>query len=374
MVSSSFTYTKSSQLEVKNIVVFIRALISGGAEKQSLFVARALQERYNVFLVVLKGDVIEPKHADYIGKEQIRIVRLRGSLVSRIFKLYDFFREQEIDIVFSFLASDNFWGAIVGKIAGVQFRVGGIRNSVIKKSKFISNKLLHFTFQNYLIFNNHSGFREFTTKKGFDASRCFVLENCFHPVKLPFKRQDRDIITLLLVARFVPQKGIECLINAVECLVNSNPNGRLNIKVKLIGYGKLESHLRELIRVKNLDQYFAMLINPMNIEKHYFDSDIYVCSSHYEGLSNTILEAMGASLPIIATNVGDNSKLVDHGKNGYLYNVGDSKTLAKHILNLVNSKEKRISFGLYSHRILTENYTFDVFQNKYFKFIDELVD
>src|SRR6185503_14177555 len=56
-------------------------------------------------------------------------------------------------------------------------------------------------------------------------------------------------------------------------------------------------------------------------------SDVYVNSSLFEGMSNTILEAMAASRPVVATRVGGNPELVRDGMTGYLVPPGDETAL-----------------------------------------------
>ena len=139
-----------------------------------------------------------------------------------------------------------------------------------------------------------------------------------------------------------------------------------------MGYGLLEKAIRKSIKDRKLEKYIKLVIKPDNLEQLYKDSDVYVCTSLTEGLSNTILEAMGASLPVIATNVGDNSRLVVPEKNGFLFDCNDYKKQAEHILTLLNSKNKRIAFGLSSYNLLKNNYTLKIFRQKYFQFIDNL--
>jgi sugar transferase (PEP-CTERM/EpsH1 system associated) len=64
-------------------------------------------------------------------------------------------------------------------------------------------------------------------------------------------------------------------------------------------------------------------------------ADVYVNSSRFEGMSNTILEAMASRKPVVATAVGGNPELVSHGVTGYLVSPGDDETLAERILQLL---------------------------------------
>ena len=85
--------------------------------------------------------------------------------------------------------------------------------------------------------------------------------------------------------------------------------------------------------------------NPSNLDEYLSKSDIYLSTSLFEGLSNSIMEAMAYSLPIIATDVGDNNYLVQDGYNGFVTNVKDVDEIAKKLLSLVIDKEKRLKMG-----------------------------
>jgi glycosyltransferase involved in cell wall biosynthesis len=70
-------------------------------------------------------------------------------------------------------------------------------------------------------------------------------------------------------------------------------------------------------------------------------SDFFVLPSKLEGMSNAILEAMAAGLPVVANRVGGNVELVRHNKTGFLCMQGDSSTLANAILKLIRDAELR---------------------------------
>ena len=76
--------------------------------------------------------------------------------------------------------------------------------------------------------------------------------------------------------------------------------------------------------------------------------DIYVCSSVKEGLSYTIIEAMRAGLPIVATNVGGNGELIQDGETGLLCDSKNPEMLAERIKELIDSAELRKKLGQYA--------------------------
>ncbi|MCG2690836.1 glycosyltransferase, partial [Candidatus Parcubacteria bacterium] len=73
--------------------------------------------------------------------------------------------------------------------------------------------------------------------------------------------------------------------------------------------------------------------------------DIYACPSVKEGLSYTIMEAMQAGLPIIATNAGGNPELIKDGKTGLLTEIKNPQILAEKIMRLINNSDLSQSLG-----------------------------
>lgn len=86
------------------------------------------------------------------------------------------------------------------------------------------------------------------------------------------------------------------------------------------------------------------------------ESSIFVLSTRYEGLPLSIIEAMSKGLPIIATDVGGVSELVQHGNNGFLFEVGDVSALTKFISLLSTDAVLRRKMGNASQRIYEEKF------------------
>ena len=81
---------------------------------------------------------------------------------------------------------------------------------------------------------------------------------------------------------------------------------------------------------------------------------------------------MNANLPVVATNVGDNSYLVKDGVNGFLAEKGDVDALAQHLETLIMNKDMRQQFGKRSKEILYDNYSLNIFRDSYIQTIKEL--
>lgn len=354
----------------KKIVIFIRTLKSGGAEKQSILLAKALKDKYETYLVVLYGSDVDKKNINYIKKEKINVVFLKGDIIKRIYRFIIFLKEKKIDIIFAFLASNNFYGVIAGRISHVRYIIGGIRNSKIFFFKFLIQRFLHNNVFQFTIFNNLYGKEELSVK-GFDRNKIVVIPNCFELSTPPIKRLTKKGLKIISVGRFVEQKDYLTSIKAIRFLID-NYNSNYKISYSIIGYGKLEEQIRFWIKESDISEIVNLVINPDDTYEYYKNSDIFLMTSIFEGLPNSIMEAMSYSLPIVATDVGDINQLVKDGVNGYLTKIGDYKEIADKLNILIQSYKKRIVFGEKSYQILKKNYSFEIFQKRYIEFIETL--
>jgi len=84
-------------------------------------------------------------------------------------------------------------------------------------------------------------------------------------------------------------------------------------------------------------------------------SDIFLNTSHWEGLSIAMLEAMAAGLPVVATRVGDAEKLLNHGK-GILVDVSDTGTIAEELKYLLTNIDDRLIIGQNAKEFVEEHY------------------
>ena len=92
--------------------------------------------------------------------------------------------------------------------------------------------------------------------------------------------------------------------------------------------------------------------------------DVFILTSFSEGLSNSIMEAMAAGLPVVATNVGGNPELVIHNETGFLFPSQDASILAQQIIELANNPEKRHKMGLAGRKRMEDFFTLEkIIQN-----------
>ncbi len=159
-------------------------------------------------------------------------------------------------------------------------------------------------------------------------------------------------ILITMVARFVPQKDYETLLQAIRCLQKGD------FKVAFVGGGEREVVVRAKARELNLDNVI-FLGERRDVPQILTASDIFVLASNWEGLPRSIIEAMMAGLPVVATKVGGVPELVEDGITGFLVPPKDPEALAQALQKLIDDPELRKRMGQASREKALREFTLD---------------
>lgn len=352
---------------MENIAIFVSTLGSGGAEKQAALLAQVLSKHYNIHFVALYGD---SETSDYVmnilSKTNVQIYPLVGSLIAKYRQYAKILKDNNVFCAFNYLTQCDFGGAIIEKYSGVTKIYNGIRNSKLEGYKNVLEWISHNFIATGTIFNCYSGEEAFR-KKRFRKSKCITIPNCFPDVAEPREKSLNSKPRIITVGRFHPQKDYETAIKAISILKNDCKNFVFDI----CGYGFLEEQIRLWVKKYDVEDVVEFHIHPNNIPELLKKADIYISTSLFEGTSNSIMEAMNWSLPVVATNVGDNNKLVKEGINGYLTSVGDAQVLADRLKLLIRDKDLSAEVGAKSNEHLRKNYSMEVFEKRYLELINE---
>ncbi len=148
-----------------------------------------------------------------------------------------------------------------------------------------------------------------------------------------------DLFVLGAVARFDPVKRLDTLIDALQAL------DRPRTALLLVGGGPEADRLRRLVAAARLDgrvSFPGWVEDPARV---YPALDLYVSTSRKEGLPYAVLEAMGAGLAVVASDVPGHRDVVRHGETGLLVPPGDARALAAAIGALIDDPARRRGMG-----------------------------
>ncbi len=166
----------------------------------------------------------------------------------------------------------------------------------------------------------------------------------------------KDDIVILFVGRVASEKNIEFLINNHSDLVKKNKN----CKLLIVGDGPDLENYKKMVHKKSLDNnvIFTGKVPWKDVPLYYNLSDIFVTASHTETQGLTVIEAMAASLPVVALDDDSFRNVVINELTGYLFK--DKKEYLNYMYKLIENKNLRIKMGNQG-RINSEPYS-----SKYF--------
>ncbi len=360
------------EILLPKIYILTNTLYQGGAEKQSVILAKALKNNYVTTLIVYYGNNYDERLLKEIVQNDIKPLFLKGNHISKLWYLYKMFKKNKNAVVFSYLATANTINAIIGSISKIKYKVGGVRNAHLSFSKFLLQRFLHNHFLTATVFNNYEGQIKLTSR-GFNKSKSFVIHNGIEIRENEIKKTRNDnSVEILTVGRFVPQKDYYTALQVIYKLKQKLSSFSVKFVFTIVGYGEQEDIIRQWVNKFELNDDVNIVINPNDIRNYFKKADIYLSTSLFEGLSNSIMEAMEFSLPIVATDVGDNKYLILDGITGYLAPVKSTSVIVDRLERLINSIDLRFEMGKKSYNHLKNNFSNDIFYIKYNDFIHEL--
>ncbi len=169
-----------------------------------------------------------------------------------------------------------------------------------------------------------------------------------------------DDIVFIFVGRLEKIKGIDILLEALGKIKQHK-----NVKLLIAGDGPYREEIGHQVAGAGLQNIVRMLGQRDDIPALLNLSDCFVLSSRSEGLSCSIIEAMAAGLPVIATDVGGNSELVTDGMNGYLVPPENPDVLSTRLQMIMDDASKRKRFGAMSLERARDDYSLDAMMKKY---------
>ena len=155
-----------------------------------------------------------------------------------------------------------------------------------------------------------------------------------------------------IVARLSPPKEHLLLIDAVATLAETTPDINL-----IIGDGPLRKTIDAYITSHHYQSIVTMLGEREDIANILNALDVFALTSSSEGIPMTILEAMAASLPVVATNVGGIPQVVINNETGILVENKDKTALVNAIQSLIENPKKMTAFGEQGRLLLENNYS-----------------
>ena len=331
---------------MKTIVHVVTTLERGGAENQlSILICEQVKHGHNVIAIPLKGDPELDSEIQKSGAKVVTEIRNRPFLF-QILLLREFFNKSDYlihahlpraeiavylssnkqEIILSRHNSEPFFPGANRFISSLLSRV------VTRKAKCvicISEAVKAFCLSKKEIAN---GTRLQVVHYGYEEKSYSIGDSELRQLEKINRWKSEGYIVIGTLSRLEKQKNLEVLLNATSKLSKSS----LKIKVVIVGKGSLKGSLQNLAKSLNIDDnvyFYGRTNSPLELIRSF---DIFTLTSLYEGFGLVLLEAMAASIPIVASKNSAIPEVLGEDYKGF-FTTGDSHELASVLEQIISN-------------------------------------
>jgi len=351
----------------------------GGAQRFIYTLIRGLKGYEIVVAAGIEGDdergLLRALEKKGISTRRLKYLRRGINLLFDfclgIIEIYRLIKKEKPDVLFLCSSKAGALGGLAGRLANapkIIYRIGGWTFNdpwpKWKKKIYIWIEKLTARFKDIII-NNAKSDTEQAIKLGIKPKKEILTIYNGVDIKildLEFLNRneargrlnlgDLDFI-IGTIATLYPTKGLKYLIEAAHLLKDKN------IKFILVGEGQEKEEIENLIKNYNLSEKFV-LIKPTYKDYIYLKAfDAFVLPSLKEGFPWTILEAMVAEVPVIATRVGAIPEVIDNGKNGILIDSRNPEQTKQAINKLLDDESLRNKLAKEGRKTVVEKFNLE---------------
>lgn len=205
---------------------------------------------------------------------------------------------------------------------------------------------------------NSWGARDYLISRGLPADKFVVIPNGVELYSCPWTHaRSKGPVRAVCVARFIPRKRHDVLLHALARVRDSG----IDMHCSLIGHGPLAEEIWALTTCLNLTDRVAVLgsVSHSEVGSKLAEADIFVLTSMWEGMPGSVLEAMAAGLPVVATDVNGTSEVVQDRVTGFLVPADDAVATAEALISLARDKNLRHRMGAAGRERIRQHFTVD---------------
>ena len=357
---------------MKRILCLIDNLGPGGAQRQLVGLASFLKEKgYDVTVAFYDDnrfyvDLLRSQGVPYVYLEKAKKASFR------IWHLARYIRKTRPDVVVAYLETPSIC-ACIARLFNPKFKlIVSERNTTQQTGRNERIRFNLFRVADFVVPNAFSQETYMRTTFPKLADKIVTIPNFVdldHFVP-PTERCRHQVPEIMIAASIWPSKNTVGFIDAVAAL--KAKGHRFHIS----WYGLNKRHVdyinqcRQKIEKLGVADYIELKEKTTKIKECYQDADYFCLPSFYEGTPNVICEAMACGLPVVCSDVCDNSKYVAEGENGFLFNPKETDTIVAAFERLFAlSEEEYDAFCRRSRERAEQKLSKEIFVNAYLKLI-----
>jgi glycosyltransferase involved in cell wall biosynthesis len=227
------------------------------------------------------------------------------------------------------------------------------------------------------LIGNSQAVAKFYADLGYPEDRLAVIPNAVEAPPLPdcpreqFLQQlgyPADVKLVAYIGRLAKQKRVTDLIWAAQLLRQADPRVRLLIA----GDGPERDALLHYARQVEVTEFVRFLGHRDDAASLLHLVDAFWLASDFEGMSNSLMEAMACGKPVVVSNIPPNRELVDHGRQGYLIDLADSVGFAQYTRKLFDDPALSAQLGQAGRDRMTTEYSLTTLVEKHVQLYRQL--
>lgn len=336
----------------KKILHLISGLEIGGTEMQLLRILPELQKYHENSVCCVRGRGPIGKQLEENGVS-VHYLEFRSATdFAVIYRFYQVIREFQPDILVTYLIHADLYGRVLGRLFGIK-KIVSSKRGLLLQWEWLSffDRLTKHLVTHYLV-QTEKAKKEWMKKLHlFDEKRFTIIPNGIDTDQFQIDIDNRgkksslglsdSSFVITSIGRLRRKKGHEYLLRAFENIFDEEKN----LILLLVGDGEREDALKKQVTNYKSKSAIKFLGNRTDIPEILAITDIFALPTEGEGMSNAIIEAMAAGVPIITTDIEENRELIKDGVTGILFQKNDVRALSEKLRSLQPDPETRHRIG-----------------------------
>ena len=330
-----------------------------------------LKEEYNIVICTVYPENQFPE----LEEQGVRVVSLNkktGKLYNLpcFLKFFQLVRKEKPAIIHSFLMFANLYACGVSLLLRFKNVITSTRINIDFSKCYGGNRFTYYLFKKYSRFhvvNTQFSSDLLVKEMDYREDQLFLIENAVDTNRFSCVSENMKIPGAVYPARIEKRKNQMILIKAMNILNQKRllPEG---FQLFLVGEKNDKPYVERVfgaVRKYQLEKIIIFIDPIADIERYYSMCSFLVFPSSWEGLSNTILEAMSSGLPVVCSHEANLPGLINDGINGFLFPANTPETFAESLYKMINTDVlKRKKMSKINRQRIEKRFTRDISKKK----------
>ncbi|HEY5512419.1 MAG TPA: glycosyltransferase [Geomonas sp.] len=371
----------TSKLEPLCIMHFVCSMGIGGAEKLAYDMIGSLpSEKFRPIVVCVGEDGPLADRFRTQGYTLYHRANTRGETWRIVSWIRDIVRKERVAVIHAHQYNPMHYSVLATlgnpRITLVYTEHGRIYPEVWNWKRYLTNRLFAMRLD-HIVSISRSTRGSMTRYDNFPGHRIAVIHNGTDLEQLnpEFDRQQKrrslgigeKSRVIGTASRLEEVKNIPMMLRGYQRVLDACPDTVLLVA----GRGSQAASLEALARELGIDERVRFLGLRSDLPELFKLMEVFLLVSFTEGISLTLLEAMGSGVPAVVTRAGGNPEVVIDGVTGHLVEIGDDETLSLRVIELLNHSEKAAQLGASGRDRVRSEFSFRSMMDRYLKLYQE---